>query len=581
MSKRWGVPALVAALAVLAFSPALDHQFLNWDDDKNLLHNPNFPRLGWMLTAVHLGHYHPLTWLSLALDHAFWGLDPKGYHLTNLLLHAANAVLFYWVARRLLGGREWAAAVAALVFAVHPLRVESVAWVSERRDVLSGFFYLVSILSWLRAVQQGPRRKWLAVSLAAFTAALLSKVIVVSLPVALLVLDFYPLRRRAWAEKIPYFVLAAAAALATAALQPAGVGGLAGHVAFQAGLRIALSLYGLAFYLEKTLLPIGLYPQYVMAPEISLSDWRLLLGGAAVAGITLLLLVWRRRWPAVLAVWVCYAASLAPVLSLVRLDPQQYVADHHTYLAALGLALLAGHLLSRQPVLAALVVAALAVLSWRQTGFWRDSLTLWTRAVEGAPYSATAHNNLGEALAAAGRLPDAAAAFRRAIELRPRYATAHHNLGQALQRQGQIEAALDPLRRAAELEPAYAPALADALYNLGNHLQGFKRFPEAIEHYGQALRLNPQLADAHNNWGVALDNLGKGSEALPHYRRALELDPRHADAHNNLGLTLELSGQRQEAITHYREALRFNPRHAGAAANLARHLPPSAPTPNR
>jgi tetratricopeptide (TPR) repeat protein len=573
MFKRSGVPALVAALAVLAFSPAWNHQFLNWDDDKNLLDNPNFPRPGWILTAVHLGHYHPLTWLSLALDHALWGLDPKGYHLTNLLLHAANAVLFYCLARRLLGGREWAAAVTALVFAVHPLRAESVAWVSERRDVLSGFFYLLSILCWLRAVGEGPRRKWLAVSLAAFAAALLSKVIVASLPVALVALDYYPLRRRAWAEKIPYVVLALTAALATAALQPAGVGGLAGHVAFQAGLRLGLSLYGLAFYLGKTLLPVGLYPQYVMAPEISASDWRLLLSGAAVAAITLALLLWRRRWPALLAVWVCYAASLAPVLSLVRLDPQQYVADHHTYLATLGLALLAGPLLAARPPLAALVVALLALLSWRQTGFWRDSLTLWTRAVEGAPYSATVHNNLGEALAAAGRLPEAAAAFRRALALQSRYATAHHNLGQALQRQGQIEAALDPLRRAAELEPAFAPALADAHYNLGNHLQGLQRFSEAIENYRQALGLNSGLADAHNNWGVALDNLGKGSEALPHYRRALELDPRHADAHNNLGLSLELSGRRQEAIAHYRQALRFNPRHAGAAANLARHLP--------
>jgi len=476
-----------------------------------------------------------------------------------------------------------------------------VAWVSERRDVLSGFFYLLSILLYLRAVQHGPRTRWLLASLAAFVAALLSKAIVVSLPVVLVALDFYPLRRRAWAEKIPYAALAVAGALAALALQPAGVGGFAGHVAVHAGLRLGLSLYGLAFYLWKTLVPVGLYPQYVMAPGISPWDWPIVLSGAVVAAVTAAAILLRRRWPAALPVWVCYAASLAPVLSLIRLDPQQYVADHHTYLATLGLALVAGAAFASRPAAGTLAVAVLAVLSWRQTGFWRDSLTLWSGAVEGAPYSSTAHNNLGQALAAAGRLPEAADHFRRALELQPRHANAYYNLGQALQRQGLTEAAAAEFRRALEREPAlaaahnslancyatlgrpdaaiehyrlalrYQPDFADAHYNLGNLLQSRRELDQALAHYREALRSNPALADAHNNWGVALDSLGKGAEAVEHYRRALEIDPRHADAHNNLGLSLEAAGRSEEAVVQYREALRWNPRHPGAAVNLARH----------
>jgi tetratricopeptide (TPR) repeat protein len=605
MRNRLAVPLAVAAITVAAFAPALGHGFLNWDDDKNLLQNPHigsfaWESLRWMLTAVTMGHYHPLTWLSLALDHAVWGLDPRGYHLTNLLLHAANAVLFYGVALRVLERRLWGAALAALLFAVHPLRVESVAWISERRDLLSGLFYLLSVWAYLRAAQEGPRRKWLAVSLAAFAAGLLSKVIVVSLPAALVALDVCILRRRAWREKIPYLALAVAGAWAALAMQPAGVRGFAGHVTAEPGLRAGLSLYGLAFYVWKTLLPVGLSPQYVMAPEISPWNWRIWASGVAVAGVTVAALV--RRWPAGLAVWAVYGVSLAPVLSLIRVDPQQYVADHHTYLATLGFALIGGAGLERRRAAGVAVAGVLAALSFRQTQVWRDSLTLWTHAVDASPYSATSHNNLGEALAAAGRTPEAVPHFRRAIELQPRHANAYYNLGQALQRQGQLPEAAAEFRRAIELEPGFAaahndlancyaglgrlddaiehyraalrqqPGFADAHYNLGNVLQGRREFEPAIGHYREALRLNPSLADAHNNWGVALDALGRGPEAVGQYRKALAADPRHADAHNNLGMSLEAAGRRDEAVAHYREALRWNPRHPGAGANLARHL---------
>ena len=614
--RRWAAALLVSAVTVLVFWPVLDNQFVNWDDDRNFLNNPHYrglgpPQLRWMWTTSHLGHYHPLTWMSLGLDYALWGLDSSGYHLSNLILHAANAALFYLVSLRLLGGRRGAALLAALLFSLHPLRVESVAWVSERRDLLSGLFFLLSILAYLRAQQQGPRGRWLALSLISFAAALLSKVIAVSLPVVLLALDYYPLRRfskefrRACLEKIPYLALAAAAGFAALAVQRTGLAGFAEHVGALAGLRAGLSLYGLAFYLWKTVAPVGLYPQYVLPADLSPLDPRLAAGAAVVvAGTALAALLWRRR-PAVAAVWACYVAGLLPVLSIARVDLQQFAADHHAYLATLGLALLASAgmaALPRRwgPWMAAALLIPLAVLTRRQIGVWRDSTTLWRHAVAGAPDSVVARNNLGEVLAAENRLEEAVPHFQRAIQIRPRHAHAHYNLGRAYQRLGRTEAAVAPLREAARIEPAFAaahndlancyaalgrsqealdhyrralsarPDFPDAHYNLGSLLHRQGQLDQAISHYREALRLKPSYPDAHNNWGVALDALGRSAEAIEHYRQALALDPGNADAHNNLGVSLEAGGEGPQALAHYRHALRLNPSHADARANLTR-----------
>ncbi len=611
INARLPAALLIAAVTLAVFWPALENQFVNWDDDKNFLTNPAFrglavSNLRWMWTTFHLGHYHPLTWMSLGLDYVIWGLDPTGYHLTNVLLHTANAVLFYLVALRLLGGKIWTAAAAALLFAVHPLRVESVAWVSERRDVLSGVFYLLSVLAYLRAQKEGPRGRWLAASLAAFAAALLSKVIVVSLPIVLLLLDIYPLRRGPrWREKIPYFALAFAAGWAALAGQQTGVAGFAGHVTMRAGLRVELSLYGLVFYVWKTISPFGLYPQYAWSGSVSPLDPLLLATAALAVAATAAAVALRSRYPALLTVWGCYVVSLLPVLSIARLDPQQSVADHHTYLATLGLALLAAAGLTalRAPeaaTLAALVVVGLAALTRQQIGVWRDPLSLWTRTLAGAPDSAVAHNNLGEALGARARLEEAIPQFERALQIKPAYVEAYYNLGLVRRKQGRLQAATQCFEQALQIDPTlapvhndlancyavlgrkqealeqyrlalrYQPDFANAHYNLGNLLQSEGQLTEAISRYQEALRLNPALVDAHNNWGVTLDALHRPTEAIGHYRQALLLDPQNADAHNNLGSSLEAQGKTKEAMAHYREALRLNPSHRDARANLTR-----------
>src|SRR5438445_475708 len=371
LTHRWGfwlLPVLIALVTVVPFLPTLDNQFVNWDDDKNLLKNPHYRGLGWsqlrwMWTPVHLGHYIPLTWMTFGLDYLLWGMNPLGYHLTNLLLHAANAVVFFFVVLRILTralpnpserGEALAVSsgVAALVFAIHPLRVESVAWATERRDVLSGLFYLVTILMYLRACERGARGRgsyWLSV--AVFVCALLSKSMVVNLPVVLLILDVYPLRRlggfvgwwseparRVYVEKIP-FVLLAAAASAVALMAQLSHDTMVLVVQLSALGRLAVSVYGLSFYLWKMVAPVNLSPLYELPPTVNPWAPPFLLSYGLVVAITAIVLAFRRRLPGLPAAWVAYIVVLLPVLGIFQSGPPT-AADRYTYLASLGLAIL-------------------------------------------------------------------------------------------------------------------------------------------------------------------------------------------------------------------------------------------------
>src|SRR5712692_3723317 len=345
MSRRtWLVPLAIASLTFTAFLPALQNQFVNWDDPRNFLENPHYRGLGWThlrwMWTTHLGHYIPLTWMTLGLDYLLWGMNPLGYHLTNLLLHAANAVVFFFVVRRLLtralpspSERGYAlavsAGVAALVFAIHPLRVESVAWVTERRDVLSGLFYLVAILLYLRACERGARgRGWYWLSVAAFVGALLSKSMVVNLPVVLLILDVYPLRRlggavgwwseparRVYVEKIP-LVLLGAAASAIALMAQVSIHAAASLTQLSVPSRLAVSAYGLSFYLWKMVVPVNLSPLYELPPTVNPWAPPFLLSYGLVLAITAIALALRRRVPGLPAAWFAYIVVLLPVLGI-------------------------------------------------------------------------------------------------------------------------------------------------------------------------------------------------------------------------------------------------------------------------
>src|SRR5437870_975953 len=602
LPQRWVprlIPVLIALVTVAAFLPTLHNQFVNWDDEENFLDNPHYRGLGWThlrwMWTTHLGHYIPLTWMTLGLDYLLWGMNPVGYHLTNLLLHAANAVVFFFVVRRLLtralpspSEHGYALAVssgvAALVFAIHPLRVESVAWVTERRDVLSGLFYLVAILLYLRACERGARgRGWYWLSVAVFGCALLSKSMVVNLPIVLLILDVYPLRRlggavgwwseparRVYVEKIP-FVLLAAAASAVALMAQLSHNTMVSVVQLSALGRLALSVYGLSFYLWKTVAPVNLSPLYELPPTVNPWAPPFLLSYGLVVAITALVLAFRRPLPGLLAAWVAYVVVLLPVLGIFQSGPQ-IAADRYTYLASLGWAILvsAGVLSHwrRRPFLftglAACVLFGLGILTWNQVQGWRDSEKLWTHALATYPKSSIAENNLGNVRADQSKLAEAIEHYRQALDINPEHASAHYNLGNVLAQQGKLAEASDHYRQALRLKPDYA----DAHNNLGNVLAQQGKLAEASEQYQRALQIKPDDADAHNNLGNALAQQGKLAEATDHYRDALHIKPDHADAHYNWGNVLAQQGKLAEASDHFRQALRIKPDHAAAQSSL-------------
>ena len=495
-TTRWLPAAAVIAITLVAFLPGLGNGFIpNWDDALNFLDNPHYRGLGpaqlrWMFTTFHAGHYIPLTWLSLGLDYLLWGLHPGGYHLTSLLLHAATALAFYFVSLRLLrlalppattpAALRWGAALAALLFAVHPLRVESVAWATERRDVLSGLFYVLALLCYLKALERAPaarprpRHRWYGLTLACFAAAVLSKSIAVTLPVTLLVLDIYPLRRlggtagwrtpRPWLEKLPFFALSAVATVvAFAALLPLGNARSVADMGL--GIRGFLAVYGLAFYLFKTLVPRDLSPLYPLS--VTITWWHF----AVVAGTALVAVSMRRRWPAFTAVCLVYAITLAPVLGFFHNGPQA-VADRYSYLACLGLALLVGAAAARtwagaravRVVLCAAVVA-LAVLTWQQASVWRNAVTLWSHAASLGSGGRAAHANLADVLDAAGRPGEAIPHYLEALRRSAKKAPWHVRLGRLYARAGDDSAAVRHFSEAFAEEPGL-PEACDAVRDL-------------------------------------------------------------------------------------------------------------------
>jgi len=552
--RDWIAPLIVAAVTFVAFLPVLRAEFVAWDDPANFLQNTHYRGLGWtelrwMWTTTLLGHYVPLSWMTLGLDYVLWGMNPAGYHATNLVLHCVNAVLLYHVARRLLhvadparvGGPRAAtvaAAIAALLFAVHPLRVESVAWITERRDMVSLAFSLTSVLFFLRANSDRPRfARWYGLSLVAFACALLSKATAVTLPAALVVLTVYPLRRlggaqgwrgesarRAYRELAPFFALAVVVGLLSVrALNPGQQFALSG--------KLAVSAYSLAFYLWKTVAPVRLAPLYER--PLAIDPTAPIFLASAAAALAALGGAWmlRRRWPAVAAALAAFTLLVFPLLGLVQNGPQ-IAADRYTYHAGPALALLAAAAVAlpvRRAWLAGAGVAAvvaLSVLTWRQTAVWRTSETVWRRVLELDSASYLANNNLGVVMAEQGRSADATELYERSLRTRPAYADAHNNLGYELAQQGKIDAAIEHYARALAINPGYA----DAEVNWGNALFGRGQFDDAIRHYAAAAKLDPERAGTHFNWALALREKGDLAAAIAQFEAALAIDPEMSEA---------------------------------------------------
>jgi protein O-mannosyl-transferase len=612
-SFRWSallVPAFVAFATFATFSPVLQNGFVNGDDPANVLDNPNFRGLGWtelrwMFTTFHLTLYRPLTWVSLGFDYVLWDMNPHGYHLTSLILHVASSALFYFISLRLLALATnkpaspdfWlrvSAGFAALIFALHPLRVEPVAWISARNDVLAGFFSLACILSYLKyaMISETHRLRWFAMATGAYVLSLLSKGSGVTLPIVLLMLDIYPLKRlkltgaqwaeRAiWFEKLP-FVIPAIVVFVIGAIAKHQFDTAASLQDYGVLSRLNQIMYSLAFYISKTVIPLGLSPLYeklAYLSEVGAFDIR---SGLIVLALTAGFLLARKSWPAGLASWLCYAVILSPVLGVVPFGPQ-VVADRYSYLSCLGWALLAGaglfHLRRRRldgrlsartfklaGISGALILALLSTLSWRQSQVWHDSERLWRHALAIDRRTSFAHNLLGLALAERGEIQQAIEHFRDALRVDPAFAEAHNNLGYFLARQGSRDEAIAQFRQAILIKPAFA----DAHNNLGNALANRGQFNEAIQHLRRAQQLSPDKSAVFYNLARVLAQVGKMEEAIVQYQHALQLNPLDPDIHNNLGLILFKKGDTRAAIERFLEALRLNPGYGKANFNLGR-----------
>ena len=559
------LPALVALATLAVFSPALDNDFVDWDDSVVIVKNMDYrglgwPEIRWMFSTILMGHYVPLTWLSLGLDYVLWGMDPVGYHFTNILLHAANAALFYAVALRLFraagapdGVRVQVAATAtSLFFALHPLRAESVAWVTERRDVLSGLFFFLTVLLYLGTVQHQGRARIIrhAAGTVVYLFAILSKSMVMTLPALLVLLDVYPLRRLdgrlaswrrrdIWWEKAPYITLGLVAAML----------GYYGQAAnrFLTSLdqvpwsaRPTLIAWSLWFYVSKTVMPFDLSPLYELPATIDPWAPGFLLPAIGVLVAAATLVVVGRRWPAGLAAAVGYAIVIAPVSGILHAG-HQLTHDRYSYLACLPWALLVGAGViavgsaAARSVLrprfaygigVALVawLGALAFLTWEQVGIWRNTETLWRHAVAATPECSVCELNLGTAFLNQHQTSLAMSHFEHALSNRPDRVKGYQNLGLAYARQGHIETAAEHFRRVL----AAKPDDAQTLMNLGVSLMKLRRAEDGVVYLRRAQQIAPNDWQVLGNLGTALTETGHANEAIVVLRRAIELAPHAA-----------------------------------------------------
>jgi tetratricopeptide (TPR) repeat protein len=518
-ARRWSrlAPPIVGILAAAPFLPALANGFVNFDDDRLVVRNPflrlEWPeRLGWMWSTTYMGHYQPLTWMSLSIDRALGGIAPLAFHADSILLHAIAAVVLFHLIKMLLtvairGSRDvtFAAAAGALVWAVHPLRVESVAWVAERRDPLSALFYFLALVAYLRSVRVGHpelrSQRWYFASLALFACSILAKAWAISLFVVLAILDWYPLARlpghvthwfgrrnaRIWIQKLPFAVIGIAFAALAWIAQRTAPDTMVGIARWTVKDRVLQALYGLCFYPVKTLWPTRLAALYELPETIRGVPLTYLACAVAVVVAAIAMVRARRSMPWLLAAFACYAVIVAPVLGLAQSGPQ-LVADRYSYLSCAAFsALIAGavvHFNQRRiaAVLVALAVVVLGGLTWTQTRVWHDSATLWAHAIDTGHPSYVAHLDYGQALRTDGKIDEAIEQYREALALRPDAGNAWYNLANALKAKGDTAGAEQSYRQAI----AHLSWKVDAYLNLGNLYYTQRRLGSAIEQYRAA-----------------------------------------------------------------------------------------------
>jgi protein O-mannosyl-transferase len=583
--QRWGVPAVCLVLAVMTFAvfgQTLQHEFVAYDDDVYVYDNPmvsqglTFKGIVWAFHSIHAYNWHPLTWISHMLDCQFYGLHPGGHHFTNVLLHTATAIALFLVLRQMTGA-FWRSAFVAAVFAIHPLRVESVAWVAERKDVLSGLFFMLTLGAYVRFARLPWSWSSYALVLFLFAMGLMCKPMLVTLPLVLLLLDYWPLQRvqarklsGLILEKVPLLALSAASCVATLLAQK---GAIHSSGSFALSSRIGNVLATCMIYLRQMFWPAGLAVPYPY-PKDGLPLWEVALAATLLAGLSAAAFWQRRKQPWLLTGWLWYLVMLLPVVGIIQVSKQAH-ADRYTYLPQIGIYVALTWLaaewnaklqLGRLVIgcLMTAVLAALMVCAGKQTAYWRDSETLWTHTLRCTTDNFVAHSNLGDALMEKDKLEAAVTQFKASLQIYPNYAEAHNNLGFALCKMGKTDEAISQYQTSLEL----APAFALAHNNLGTALRQKGKMTDAIAQYQVALQLSPDYAAACVNMGDALLQMGRVDEAIPCFQRALQIAPAFALAHNNLGIALMQKGSVDDAIAEYQNALQTGPPNADTHYNL-------------
>ena len=622
---------LLVALVLGVFSGLADHPFVTYDDDVYVYKNPHvstglsWGNLGRAFTSTQSSHWHPLAWISHMLDCELFGLNPAGHHLSSLFLHLLNVLLLFGLLFRATGGL-WQSALAAALFAVHPLNVEPVAWVSSRKDLVSALFLLLALRAYIPYTERGGAG-WYLAALSCFTLGLLAKSMVVTLPCLLILLDAWPLKRlpwgrsaretarptlRAWVlEKTPFFALAILFGGAAVFIMKSDSESVA-HAPFfdllLQGDRLTRGLFMLVTYLRRVVWPSDLAVIY--PPDQAIPFWAPLLGAGLLLGISGLAL--RQRKPVRVFGWFWFLATLLPLLGILNVGPR-VPADRYAYIPLIGLFVLAswtgGALLSRLRerrfaacAAVALAILGLGIISRVQVEYWASSTALFQRTLHVTTGNAKAHNNLGNVLARKGRMEEAVRHFRSALDIRPQFAEAHNNLGLALVTVGRPGEAVSHFRQALEIDPDYGEVMNNwgiALAKLGRHdeaaalhrasLEKDPRSPEALNNLGNALvhlgdveaahdayetalLLRPDYFEARKNLARLLTMQGRVEEAIPQYREALRLRPGRADVHFLLGETLARAERGPEAAAHFQRALAIHPGHAGAHYKLGSFL---------
>jgi tetratricopeptide (TPR) repeat protein len=637
------IALILAAGSIAAFSPAFSSDFIGFDDPHYVKLNPHVKaglkpdEIRWAWTSFYASNWHPLTWMSHQLDVTLFGAEAPGqYHAVNVLLHAASAVILFFALRALTGAR-WRSAIVAAFFAWHPLRVESVAWIAERKDVLSIFFGVLALWAYAFYVQR--RSVWTYLLLAAlFVLSLLAKPTLVTLPCLLLVLDWWPLARsrslaersvgepktevpssdrpiekptktgkggvtnprrknaftrsissasqttgdstlesrgRNWIwlviEKLPLLAISLISCLLTYLAQQGG-GSVRSFDTLQIGARVLNALVAYATYLGMAAWPVDLAPIYTY-PQQGWPEWRWSLSLLVVVTLTALVIwQWRRR-PYLLAGWLWYLGTMVPVIGIVQVGNQAY-ADRYTYFPFIGLGIAvvwgAAEAIPAARALqglafAAAVAAVLAVLTWRQTGFWKNDFTLWPHTLAVTGPNPQAYNSLGTAIETRDKnAKEAIKYYQKAVEAHRGFSTAHFNLARALKEQGDLKGALVHFEAAAK----YDPHLPDAHNDWAVILQQQMNYKEAEEHFRKAISINPEMVLARNNLAHLLDIQGREKEAIELFQASLAINPNDAGAHTGLGVCLAKTGDLAGATKHFMRAVEIQPKWHGYWLNL-------------